>query len=151
MKKEFVLIDIDHVISDAAWRDEMIGGDGGWDAYHAESINDDPCHDIVQLVNALHSSGLQVIGLTARPEKWRMLTNSWLIKHSIQLDEILMRPDKNFSPSPELKISLARDLFQGKVADNVAFILDDRDDVVAAFRAEGITALQVFTGKSKEA
>lgn len=62
-----------------------------------------------------------------------------------------MRPDKNFSPSPELKISLARDLFQGKVADNVAFILDDRDDVVAAFRAEGITALQVFTGKSKEA
>jgi hypothetical protein len=39
---------------------------------------------------------------------------------------------------------LARERFGAKIADHVLFIIDDHPDVVKAFQAEGVTALQVW-------
>ena len=142
----FVLIDIDHTLSDAAWRDPMIGGEGGWDAYHAASISDEAATDIVALADAMKAQGHEVIGLTARPEKWRKLTMEWMLNNRVFLDEILMRPDEAFHPAPELKMTLARERF-GEKLENVLFVLDDRDDVAAVFRGAGITVLQVHGRK----
>lgn len=145
-----ILIDIDHTLSDAAWRDNLIGGPGGWDEYHTQSNHDTPCDDIASLIGLLRSSenvGLNIIGITARPEKWRVLTNTWLTRHDIGLDELLMRPDAAFHPAPEIKLQLARTRFGDKFAERILCIIDDRDDVCAAFRAAGVTALQVYGRK----
>lgn len=143
MIRKHILCDIDHTISDAFWRDELIGGPGGWDEYHSQSIKDDPLHDMVAMVNALHSSGLVIIGITARPAKWRSLTMRWLVKHSVMMDELLMRPDESFHPAPEIKTALAIERFGESVKDHVAMILDDREDVIEAFKGMGVTAIQV--------
>ena len=142
MKQHNVLCDIDHTISDAFWRDELIGGEGGWDAYHSASINDLPLHEMVVMINALRVSGMYIVGLTARPEKWRKLTMDWMLRHGVQFDELLMRPDDNFQKAAELKMTIARERFPA-LADEVAFLIEDQEDIIAAFKAINITCLQV--------
>lgn len=137
-----VLVDIDHTLSAAWHRDPMIGGCGGWDAYHSASVADEPIHDVMSLVNTLHNDGWTIIALTARPEKWRNITMAWLVKHGIKVDEILMRPDEAFHPAPEMKLQLAAERFSD-ITNQVAFLIEDRDDVCEAFHALGITTLQV--------
>lgn len=137
------LIDLDHTIF-ASWpRDAMIGGEGGWDAYHAASVDDAVIKDVVDLVNALVSVGWTAIGLTARPEKWRALSMKKLTQHSVRLDELLMRPDEAFHPAPEIKVQLAQNRFGSSLLDQVAFLLEDREDVCEAFHTLGITTMQV--------
>lgn len=144
MKRWYILCDIDHTLSAAFTRDHMIGGEGGWDAYHAESIHDLPIIDVIEMVRALWFQGYEIIGMTARPAKWRAMTLTWMIKHQVPMDELLMRPDTAFHPAPEIKVALAKERFGDKLKEQVAFIIDDREDVCAAFRELGITALQCY-------
>ena len=148
--RKHILVDIDHTLASSFWRDDMIGGEGGWDAYHAASSEDEPIHDVVTIVNAFYGVGMTVIGVTARPEKWRQVTMGWLVKHFISMDELLMRPDDAYHPAPEIKVALALERFDNKanLKDQVALVIDDRDDVIEAFRALGVTAIQVFGRKS---
>lgn len=141
-----ILVDIDHTVSDAFWRDPMIDN-GGWDAYHAASSRDHPIDDIVTLLNHM-SNYYCIIALTARPGKWRRLTMDWSLKHGIHIDELLMRADDNYHRAPELKIALAMQRFGDKLLEEVAFIMDDREDVITAFKGIGITALQVYARRT---
>jgi hypothetical protein len=143
MTRLTVLVDIDHTLSAAWHRDHMIGVET-WDAYHSASIQDKPIHDVMMLINSLHCQGWMIIGLTARPEKWRRLTMDWLVNHFIKMDELLMRPDEAYHPAPEIKVQLAQERFPGdELINKVAFLIEDREDVCEAFHALGITTLQV--------
>lgn len=135
--KDIILIDIDHVVADSRWRDTMIGGEGGWDAYHRASSDDPPVVPMICLVDSLCESGLEILGLTSRPEKWRQLTVDWLVRHRCKFHDLLMRSDGDYRPSPQVKLDLARSLLP-----RVILLIDDRDDVCAVFRAEGIVVLQ---------
>jgi hypothetical protein len=68
---------------------------------------------------------------------------AYLISKNIPVDELLMRPDDAYHPAPEIKVQLALNRFGDQLKDSVAFIMDDRDDVCAAFVKLGITAMQV--------
>lgn len=142
--RKTILVDLDHTLSNSFWRDPMIGTTT-WDEYHAANVEDKPVHDVAALINALWSAGHTIIGITARPGKWRAQSLSWLIRHNIHLDELLMRPDDDFKPAPQMKIALAIARFGNakRMADEVAAIIDDREDVIMAFKEVGITALQV--------
>ena len=141
--RRIVLCDLDHTVTDAFWRDPMIGGPGGWDAYHEAGDGDLPLTDTIQVVNSMAAAGFRVIGLTARPEKWRSLTNTYLMRHGILMREMLMRPDNCFLPSPRCKLEeISRHLGENW-RDQIVVFFEDRDDVVAAFRAEGITVAQI--------
>lgn len=141
--RKYILVDVDHTLANSFWRDDMIGD---WDAYHAASSEDEPLQDAVGLINSLHGAGYTIIGLTARPEKWRQITMEWLIKHFISMDELLMRPDEAYHPAPEIKMALALKRFDDKanLKAQVAIVIDDREDVIEAFRALGVTAMQIF-------
>jgi hypothetical protein len=139
-----ILCDLDHVVANSFWRDPMIGGP--WDEYHAASINDQPLPDIVNLLNALPDE-YYIVGLTGRDEKWRQLTIKWLLMHDVPMDELLMRPTGDWRPAPAMKVKLATERFPD-ITNEVAFILDDREDVIAAFKALGVTALHV-NGRAK--
>jgi hypothetical protein len=143
---KILLLDIDHTVSDAAWRDKMIGV-YTWDEYHMEGAKDQPILDTIQLVKDLHSCAWTVIGLTARPEKWRKITMDWCVRHRVPLDELLMRPHNDFLPSPACKVKLVQERF-GDDYSSIAMVLDDRLDVVTAFREIGIAAFQVFAKMS---
>ncbi len=136
-----VLVDIDHTISDAFWRDPMMGV-SSWDEYHLAAEHDKPLHDVVSLVRCLKSC-YNLIGFTARPEKFRARTNLWCVKYQVPLDEMLMRPDESYKPAPEIKRTLIEKRFGDRIHEEIAFVLEDREDVCAMFRGLGITVLQV--------
>jgi phosphoglycolate phosphatase-like HAD superfamily hydrolase len=147
-KRNVVLFDLDHTLMDASRRDHMIPEamhTGRWDAYHASSAEDEMALDAVELLEAMHYAGYNIIGLTARPEKWRTISEERLKKANIWhlFDDLLMRPDDEYRPSAQLKIELAERRFGSEISESVLFIIDDHPEVCDAFQKAGVTALQI--------
>lgn len=139
-----VLVDLDHTLSNAFWRDPMIGI-VPWDNYHSESIKDEPAHDFVKFISIFFKSKkYDLIGLTSRPEKFRALTMKWLSVHSIHLDDLWMRPDNDYRSAGTVKIELCKDNLGENWKDNIICLIDDNEKVIESFRGEGITCLQIF-------
>lgn len=144
-----ILIDLDHCLTDARGRDHLIPAQD-WDAYHSAAGDDPPVQAIVNLIGWLPPSdegGPQVWGVTGRNEKWRSLTNQWLLRHGVWLDELLMRPDDDFTPAHELKVRLIRERLpshdDSALRRDIALVLDDNEAVLSAFAAIGITTCRV--------
>ena len=135
-----VLVDIDHCVCDGYWRDSMIGITD-WDSYHLASKDDAPIKEIVDLINSMEKAGHAVIGFTSRPEKWRKLTNEWLVKHEVKISELVMRRNDDFRKATEIKEDIVRSpIFSGY---GIALVIDDRQDVCETINNMGITTMQV--------
>jgi hypothetical protein len=141
-----IIIDIDDTLADTSHREHLIQSQG-WDAFHAAGKDDPPIKAMIRLIDVLCEAeeGLvqEIVALTARPAKYRNQTMEWLIKHNIYIDDIIMRPDNDFSKSKDLKVRLAKEYFGDRFKD-IALVIDDHEEVCASFRAEGITCLQVL-------
>lgn len=137
----FILLDIDHTIANSFWRDSMIGN-VPWDDYHAASKDDKPFKNVADFINALYAMGYSIVGTTGRTENFRALTLKWFLKHRINIDELLMRPEGDFTKNAELKISLVNRRFDGKYKD-ILFAIDDNEDACIAYMNIGITSLQI--------
>lgn len=143
-----LLVDIDHTLAAAARRDHLLEAayrDKAWDEYHADSAHDNCVPEMVALANTAQMGGWYVIGLTSRPEKWRALTNAWLMKHRVRLDLLLMRAENDWRPAKESKLAtyLAYAKHMSSPPESV-ILIDDQDANVEAFKAVGITVLQAF-------
>lgn len=136
-----ILIDLDHTVSNAFWRDSMIGT-VPWDEYHWNLRFDKPFKNVVNLINALSNSGYNIMGITGRNEKHRQLTVSWLVQNKVDIDEILMRPDNDYTKNGELKVKLVKERFKEDYR-NIHFLVDDNEDAILAFMAIGIATLQI--------
>jgi hypothetical protein len=137
----YVLLDLDHTISNAFWRDSMIGVES-WDKYHEASKDDQPFRNMVSLINSLASVGYTIIGITGRNEKFRQLTTNWLLKHRIDVDELLMRPDDNFEKNGVMKIKAIEERFK-KNYKEIQFLIDDNEETILEFFKLGIPTLHV--------
>jgi hypothetical protein len=140
-----VLTDIDHTLSDSAWRNHLVAeakATGNWDAYYKDQSRDQPIWIVAGLVRHYADSPFyKVVGLTTRPEKYRKETAMWLKLNQIKVADLIMRPDGDHSPSPELKVRLIRDYCD---LSDVAFAIEDREDCVEAMRAVGIPVLRPY-------
>jgi len=137
--------DIDHTISDAAWRDGLLGD---WPAYNAASIEDLPFKGEIAIINRLEITGIGIVLVTARQERWRDLTVRWCVTHNVRARGLLMRPDGDFRPSRELKFDLCRTYIG---LENLVGVWDDREDVLAPFRELSIPTHLVYHGPRTEA
>jgi hypothetical protein len=137
----YVLLDLDHTIANSFWRDSMIGVNS-WDEYHEASKDDKPFKIITRLVNSLAAMNYVIIGITGRNEKFRQLTTKWLLEHRIDVDELLMRPDGDFSKNGDVKTKLIENRFKGNYK-LIQFLIDDNEDTIRIFQLLGITTLQV--------
>jgi hypothetical protein len=136
-----ILVDIDHTVANAFWRDGMIGTET-WDYYHEQSKFDKPFKNVVNLLNALSNSGYNIMGITGRNEKHRQLTVAWLVQNKVDIDELLMRPDDDYTKNGELKVKLIQEYFKGDFKE-IHFLIDDNEDAILAFMAIGIATLQI--------
>lgn len=130
-----IALEIDDVLADTHWRQELLPD---WHAFHEASQNDIPSSYMIRLINALHlHNAVKVWIVTSRPESWRQLTNHWLLKHNIMIDELFMRPKDNFKPAPEFKLDFYKDI------PDVLLIIEHRDDVCNALRGANHRVAQV--------
>jgi phosphoglycolate phosphatase-like HAD superfamily hydrolase len=133
-----IITDIDGTLAQSSWRDNL---KGNWEEYHAASKDDQPNKAMVELLNEL-SEGIRIVCITTRPERWRGLTNKWLIRHWIKIPEMIMRPNDDFRPSPALKAALA-ETYHLCSKDQKVLAFDDRADVRAAYRALGFFTVEL--------
>src|SRR5512143_356967 len=74
--RNVILCDLDHTVSHAAPRDHLLGE---WDAYHQLLIEDKLCEDMALVLEAFRVACFYIVGFTARPEKFRGLSQQWLL------------------------------------------------------------------------
>ena len=152
-----IVIDLDGTLCDSAHRDHH-ARNSEWDQFHALLTEDKPHPDVLHLMELLHNLSdlrgpdeVELIGCTGRNERWRIATEKWLMEHGALLDCVLMRPDFDFRPDHELKIEMLEGWHyesgaEGRPQDRVAFILEDREKVVEAWRDAGYNCWQVRPG-----
>lgn len=143
----YVIIDLDNCISDDGWRIAMVRHDlprdRRWDSYHSASFLDSARnHDIYSQQNTLN------IICTARPRKYEELTMRWLKENRVPWEHLMMRSNGEHSPAVDVKRSMVRSLpsFGIEKAD-IAMAYDDKPDIVAMYRAEGLPAIRRYIHK----
>lgn len=143
--RHLVLCDIDHTLADAAWRDTILNtAPTDWQAYHEASVKDECIWDMRDMLAALGGSGAcTIVGLTSRPEKYRTITMQWLFQNGIRMDELLMRADDCWLSCAEYKMNKVLERFGPDAASKIMLVIDNRDDVIAAFNSIGVTTLLV--------
>src|SRR6266568_1740048 len=140
-----VLFDIDGVLADNSWREPL--KDVSMDGYFELLAKDPAIPEMVTLCLILRNQEA-LIGITSRPERYRKETLRWLGKHRINLDTVFMRPEGDTRPSPDLKVGMIdwiEDWYRWKYDASFTgtyLVIDDREDVIAAFHKLGISTLK---------
>lgn len=131
-----VLVDIDGTTA-------IISGRGPYD--HTRVHQDLPNGPVIAVVRAMHAAGHRVVFLSGRSDVCRAETAAWLEKHvGVPFDALHMRAAGDGRRDATVKV----ELFDAHVRDvyDVTCVLDDRDQVVEAWRALGLAVFQVAEG-----
>jgi hypothetical protein len=114
--------------------------------YEWEKLASDvPNHSIAELVTRLVQSGLSLVLVTGREERYRASTLSWLEQLFPFHYELYCRRDNDYRSDVEVK----REIFEARIKDkfSIVAVFDDRTRVVQMWREEiGLTCLQVADG-----
>lgn len=138
-----VVFDLDGTLCDCTHRlHHVTGSRRDWPAFFA-GIPDDGCYeDVKDLMIQLMSENC-IILCSGRPEDYREQTVAWLTAHEIFEEDytLYMRPDGDHRPDHEVKLQLLRAMREDGYEPWL--VVDDRPTVVAMWRREGLTCLQV--------
>lgn len=106
---------------------------------------DKPRINVIAAVHAFQKMGYKIIIMSGRSDVCREETAQWLKDHSIKYDALIMRKKGNDRPDAIVK----EEMFWNEVADayDVKFVLDDRNQMVDAWRLMGIECWQVNYGE----
>lgn len=88
--------------------------------------------------------GCAIIITSARTDRNMRVTKDWLSQHNIYYDEIIMRPDGDFTPDNKFKSRVLKNIILPYYEPQVVF--DDRNQVVRMWRDKGIPCFQVADG-----
>lgn len=141
--EEIVVSDVDGTLADCSHRTHFVKGEKkDWDSFFDPHLvyEDKPRQEIIDKFNS--HPGIPVV-VTARPEKLRSVTESWLRKHGVRFVWLIMREDGDRRPDRETKRMMwVHILSQSKVLK----IFDDRPAVIGMWRSYGANVEDVGDG-----
>ncbi|GAA4203268.1 phosphatase domain-containing protein [Actinocatenispora rupis] len=106
---------------------------------------DTPNHPVVATVRALAAAGHRIVYCSGRTEGCREATQRWLAEHvAVPYEALHMRPVGDTRKDSVVKTELYRRHIAPRY--RVLLVLDDRNQVVRAWRDLGLTVLQVADG-----
>lgn len=119
----------------------------GRSPYEWQRVGEDaPIQPIIRLIEVLRRQGLQMVFVSGRDGSCRSETEQWLKTHAFKDhgEQLLMRPAGDTRPDSIVK----REIYDASISGhyNVAWVLDDRNQVVDMWRSLGLTCLQVAPG-----
>ena len=110
--------------------------------YDAANCEKDLVNEPVRSI--LQTSGKAIVFVSGREDQYKPQTLAWLEKHGIKFDDLHMRKSGDMRKDSLVKKDIYDQFILNKY--NVAFVLDDRDQVVRVWRDLGLTCLQVDYG-----
>jgi len=141
----YVILDLDNCIADDAWRIPKINWQKSnpmerYHDYHSLSGFDRLGN---QDILTRHESDEMII-FTARPVLYSALTQEWLRRNEVNYEYLVMRNNNDHCHSLELKRKMLHWLpdIYGIPLDKIIAAYDDRSDVVAMYKEEGIPSFQ---------
>jgi hypothetical protein len=132
-----LITDIDGTLALDGWRANI----QDFDERQRAANEDKPNTVMIALLAGLAEGGWSVVALTSRNERWRLQTNKWLGKQDVACDDMYMRKNDDFSGAAEFKVQAVKRLL-AQMAPAHVLLIDSREDVVAAYKAEGWSTLQ---------
>jgi predicted kinase len=141
-KPEAIMVDIDGTVADL----------NGRDPYDVTTVSADlPNQPVIDVVRAMLDQGFDVVFMSGRPDRCYDDTRQWLAQHVLpdwyhtKFDwPLFMRKSGDTRQDATVKL----ELFDQHVRHNyrIRFVLDDRDQVVRAWRLIGLPVFQVAEG-----
>lgn len=131
-----VLVDIDGTVA-------LMSGRSPYDESRVHE--DGPNTAVIAAVRAMHAAGYAVVFCSGRTEASRTATETWLREHvDVPFDALFLRATGDQRRDSVVKT----ELFDRHIrrAYHVVAVFDDRRQVVAAWRAMGLTVFQVAEG-----
>lgn len=138
-----IICDLDGTLAKDDHRHHHINvpkGERKWKEYFDECEADLVNVPVAHLLRHVCHSHYIII-LTARIDRVKPQTLRWLARHGIPYDLLIMRPENDRTDDNLWKVEQARPYKQ-----DVIFVLEDRQRVVDAWRAEGYACFQVAPG-----
>lgn len=141
-----LIVDLDGTLSDPSHRVHHLAGEPNWKAFH-DGMGDDPIiENIAELVRLMKEGApvndpIAILAVTARHDDpfYEETTKAWLEMANVPFDRLYMRRDSDTRPDVVIKAEiLERILADGYTP---VWAVDDRPEVIAMWRAHGITAL----------
>ena len=146
---EAVIFDIDGTLADLTHRLHLVGnGKRQWGMFFKGIPDDTPIKPIVDLASALiRSNEKAILFVTGRPERTRMDTVTWLLKHGLEVEFktcLFMRKDGDGREDHIVKREILNDIRNAGFEPVLVF--DDRQSVVDMWRRQGIRVAQTAPG-----
>lgn len=150
------LVDIDGTIADNKHREWVLKENRprpNWDLFFNLAAQDTPVPGMSDLLCDLYygNDRAQLLYVTGRPERLRPLTQAWLEANLFPVPRMdgghcrmFMRADGDHRPDEIIKSEMLDHIIEHYGKPLVAF--DDRNKVVAMWRARGIVCAQVAEG-----
>ena len=141
-----VIFDIDGTLADIEHRRGFLEGDRpNWFKFNDAMGEDVPNTPVVELYKTLWESRVYDLQIaTGRSARFRKITESWLTWNDIPFNRVLMRGEKDQRPDNIIKGEILEQLrSEGR---DIAFAVDDRQQVVDMWRANGVLCLQCDVG-----
>ena len=143
----FVIFDLDGTLSLAEHRRHYLEKKPkDWDAFYAACDMDAPNVPIIRMLNSFVEQHHVEIW-SGRREAERDKTIAWFAAHDCMFEGVMrlrMRPDKDHRPDDILKAEWLDTVLADDFPPDLVF--DDRDRMVAMWRARGIVCCQVAPG-----
>lgn len=105
---------------------------------------DKPNQPVVDIAIAMQDAGHEIVVVSARNERHRQVTEMQLRNAGIEFFHLFLRNDEDFRADDEFKKDVLDALIDANWKPDMVF--DDRNRVVAMWRANGITCVQVADG-----
>jgi hypothetical protein len=118
-----------------------------FDAFHEATGNCPANQDIVDASKRSHTAQKVVVVMTGMNEKFRGLVATWLYKHEVPFDLLLMRPNGDYRKDFVVKREMLKDVrLRGFV---VTHAWDDNPQIIDLWKNEKIpvTVVPGWTGK----
>ncbi|MFC4014692.1 hypothetical protein ACFOY2_46230 [Nonomuraea purpurea] len=130
------LVDVDGTLAEKGDRDPY-----DW----ARVGEDTPNWPVIETVRALHHRGYRIVVMSGRSDECRAATAAWLNAHlGVPWEALHMRATGDYRQDAEVKTELYETRVRGRY--DVRVVLDDRRQVVDAWRALDLTVFQVAPG-----
>lgn len=112
-----------------------------FDMFHRASFFCEPNPEVVAILRDAQAHEMAVIGTTAREEPYREVTEVWLNKHGLELDNLFMRKKGDMRPDYIVKAEMLRDEIRPHY--DLVHQVDDNPQAVEAFVRGGVRVTTV--------
>ncbi len=139
-----IICDIDGTVADCRHRLHHVlpGAKRDWDAFFSKMADDTPIKPVIDLLVTAWQSPFApaIIMCSGRPEKYREVTEDWLVAQGVPFRTLYMRPDNDTRADHIVKAQILRGIIEDGYEPFL--VIDDRQSVVDMWRENGLVCLQ---------